>query len=226
MSSVDFIDLRCALGLACSLLVACAQPSTNGDKDPIDPVADAARTGGCRPAGEVDPLVAFEGPRCEWLLLSDATGLRLRSLDDAAGPDVAGVMPHACLDDRCRFEGVHTEAGPVVIAIERSPASEMPGGLHLGMVAAGHLRFVDLWAGAGEPVESEGTEVGPAFSLSPHVCGPRLALFVEPRFEVAGQGEPPRELAAREGLVTFEGDEAKAEATSRDGCVPLELELL
>jgi hypothetical protein len=218
--------LPCArvLGCACVLVVGCAQPSKS-DKDSIDPVEEAARASGCRPAGEVDPVLAFDGRRCEWLLLRDAAGLALRSLEADAEVDVSGVIPEPCLEDRCRFEGATTELGPLVLAIVRSPASEMAAGVHLGVVADGTLRFVDLWAGAGDPVESDATEVGPAFALAPYACSGRLALFTSPRFEIAGQAEPPRELSRREGIVAFGDDDARAEPRTRDGCTALDLDL-
>lgn len=216
---------RC-LAVSILLLDGCAQPSSaNGDKEPVEPVAEAARGASCRPAGDVDPLLTFPGSRCEWLLLRDASGLRLRSLEDDTDVDAAGVMPEACLEDRCRFEGVHTELGPLVWALERSVGSEMPAGVHLGVSEGKDLRFVDLWAGAGEPMVSDATDVGPVFALAPFSCNGRLALFVEPRFEVSGEVEAPRELRAREGMVVFEGDDPRSHPAQRGQCVALELGL-
>jgi hypothetical protein len=203
----------------------CVQPSTTGDKESVDPVEESTRSATCRPPGDVDPVLSFPGSPCDWLLIRDSSGLRLRSLEADAGADRVGVFPEGCLEERCVFEGAQTRLGPLVVALQRSGASEMPAGVYLGVLDDDHLRFVDLWAGAGEPVHGDATELGPAFALAPHACHDVLALFVEPRFAIAGQGEPPSELRAREGGIAFEGSTLRATAVERDGCVALDLAL-
>jgi hypothetical protein len=203
----------------------CVQPGTAGDKESVDPVEESARSSTCRPPGDVEPVLSFPGSRCDWLLIRDSSGVRLRSLEADADADRAGVLPERCLEDRCVFEGAQTRLGPLVVAFERSATSEMPAGVYLGVLDDDRLRFVDLWAGAGEPVHGDATELGPAFALAPHACHDVLALFVEPRFAIAGQDEPPAELRAREGGIAFEGSTLRATSVEREGCVALDLAL-
>jgi hypothetical protein len=210
--------------IASVLVLGCAQPGAPNDKESLDPVAKSRRAASCRPAGNVEPVLTFDGARCEWLLLRDATtGLRLRSLADDAEADATGVLPDSCLEDRCTFEGAYTEVGPLLVARERSATSEMPAGMHLGVLDGEHLRFVDLWAGAGVSVHGDGTDLGPAFALAPHACGEALALFAAPRLSVVGEAEPPAQLRAREGRVTFAGDEPSTAGLERGGCRAIEL---
>jgi hypothetical protein len=210
--------------LASGLLLGCAQPSSVNDKESVEPV-ESSRASSCRPSGDVEPLLTFAGARCEWVLLRDASGLRLRSLEADTEVDATGVVPESCLEDRCLFEGVHTELGPLVLALESSAESEMPAGVHLGVIEGKHLRFVDLWAGAGESVHGDATQLGPAFALAPHACQGHLALFVQERFEIAGQGEPPQELLTREGRVVFDGDEPSSSTADARDCVAIEIGL-
>jgi hypothetical protein len=60
--------------------------------------------------------------------------------------------------------------------------------------------FMSLWEGAGEPVDSDLTPVGPAHALAPFACGEQLALFAVERLDAVGL-HPPESLRAREGRL-------------------------
>lgn len=156
----------------------------------------------CRDAPASLAVAIFPGARCPWVLAEEGQTLRLLSLDLEPPPVKSGAVPDRCSQFRCRYEGAHASIGPVVLAIETSPQSEMPHGLHLGFAGGEALEFIDLWEAAGPPVLGDSTPLGPAHGLAPYVCDAGLALLVEARLEPAHQIEPPPELVAREGLYT------------------------
>ncbi len=147
-----------------------------------------------------EAVAVFPGTTCPWMLTLDGGTLRLTSLALEPEPAKSGAPPEACARFSCRYEGAYASIGPVVLAIEQSPQSEMPQGLHLGHATEENLRFVDLWDGAGPSVMGDFTPLGPAHGLAPYVCDGGLALLIEPRLEPGKRIEPPPELVAREGL--------------------------
>lgn len=171
-------------------------------------------------------LCRIETAGCPVLLVADSEDtLKLISLDLSEREPIEGTMPEACLKDRCLFWGVDTSVGPMVAAMPAAPESDIAAGAHLGVVHDEALRFIDLWAGAGEPVHGDGTDLGPAFSLEPWVCDRKLGLFVAPRLPAAKNTDPPEELVAREGTYALSGDWERTDSASRDGCKKIEIEL-
>lgn len=157
----------------------------------------------CRPLPSGEVLAQWIAPdRCSWVLTAIAGGVHLESLSLTAGPAAEGPAPQ-CRVAACRYEGVDTEVGPVLIVTEPSAESEVPSSVFVGVVAGGRLAFVDLWAGAGAPVREDATLVGPVFALEPRQCSGGVGFVVAPR--VAGTIEaPPPSLTARQGVLALD----------------------
>jgi len=150
--------------------------------------------------------------------------LRLTSLDLEPPAEVRGAPP-TCLHASCRYEGVHTALGPMLIAIEPTAESEVPRTVFLGVVVrATELVFVDLWAAAGPAVIEDSTALGPAHALTPMKCGDDLGLFARARLPIGETTEPTPELRGREGILALKSSAATRPGT-HDGCTPLELPL-
>jgi hypothetical protein len=186
------------LGLACG-----TGSSTTPQIEPGDAEQPAVVAAKCK-AFDVDAtLTTFDGQRCPWVLTRDDALLELQSLDLDALPPYEGEMPPACSSAACDWAGRATSVGPLVLATQRSPASEMIAGAVLGFVGVdSKLSFVDLWEGAGDPVFDEGTELGPTHGLAPFDCGGKLGLFALPRTEAGTTVAATPTLRAREGLYT------------------------
>ncbi len=186
------------LGLACG-----AGSGTTPRVEPgeVDPGASAQPK--CKAFDVVAALTTFEGSGCPWLLSRDDAVLELQSLElDAAAP-YEGELPAVCVSQPCDWDGRATSVGPLVLATQRSPRSEVVAGALLGFVGAdGKLAFVDLWEGAGDAVFDEGTDLGPAHGLAPFDCGGRLGLFAAARTEAGASVQPVPSLRAREGVYT------------------------
>lgn len=206
-----------ALGLA-----ACSPPSTTQEEGKAAPraVAPTPVAAACEDPAE-DPSrswASFDGQPCGFELRQDDEQLVLaqRVLDAPAAP--RGDPPPPCLDHACVYEGLWTEVGPLVQAVVPATDSEMPASVWLGVVSDSRLVFVNLWEGAGEPVVTDHTRVGPAHALAPFVCGDRLALLTVERLE-AGRGvAPPPALRAREGLLDASAPQAPTGAVQRADC--------
>jgi hypothetical protein len=169
-----------------------------GDADP-----GAAATPKCKTFDVDAALTTFEGGACPWLLSRDESLLELQSLDLDAPPPYEGELPAVCATRPCDWAGRTTSIGPLVLAMQRSPASEVAAGVSLGFVGAdGRLAFVDLWEGAGDPVFDEGTELGPAHGLAPFDCAGKLGLFAAARTDAGTTVQPVPSLRAREGVYT------------------------
>jgi hypothetical protein len=148
-------------------------------------------------------LTTFDGDACPWVLTRDDALLELASSAPEANAGHDGEVPPGCVDRPCDYAGKGTSIGPLVIATQRSPQSEMPDGVFLGFVAAdGKLAFVDLWEDAGEDVSDAGTSLGPAHALAPFDCGGKLGLFAAPRTVAGKTVAPIPSLVAREGIYT------------------------
>lgn len=96
----------------------------------------------------------------------------------------------------------------------------MPAGVWLGVPTRDTLAFVDLWAGEAERVWSDGTPLGPAFSLAPFECDGRLALFAVERLPISAASDPSPGLRAGEGVY---GDPQVR--VSRASCQRIEIPL-
>ncbi len=158
--------------------------------------------------------------RCPWIVTSEARDelLSLRSTDPDVSLLASGPVPESCAPLlRCRFEGVDTRHGPIVLAIRASAHSELPDMVELGLVLDdSELTFVPLWPNAAS--FDDGTNLGPTYVLAPWSCDAGIALFVSPRLPEAHVEDPPVELRAREGMVRREGDELVIEHVPRERC--------
>jgi hypothetical protein len=228
-------------GLGAALL-ACSPPSTTQAEGKPSPraVAPDADPAPCRPSPGTGAWARFSGGPCDWELRQDgeaAAGeparpeasptLVLASLALDAPPPARGPVPEPCLTRTCVYHGTLTTAGPVLVAVVPSPSSEMPSDVLLVVPHGEALGWTSLWEGAGEPVESDFTLVGPAHALAPFVCGRTLALLAVERLDMVGL-EPPATLRAREGRLDaaalVRGGEAKpAGAVDRASCRPVDL---
>lgn len=171
-------------------------------------------------------LARIETSGCPVLLVSrEEATLELVATDMDPTEPFSGTMPEECGRDRCIFWGKDTPVGPMVVAAVGSSESDMSDGAHLGVVHDKALRFIDLWAGAGEPAFGDLTDLGPAFSLEPWACEGKLGLFIAPRLAAAKGTDPPDELLARAGIYPPTGDLEPTDSTSREGCkrIPIEL---
>ena len=201
--------------------LACGSPVTRHRARAEDRRTDELPV--CREPLEGPVLAMFDGRGCPWMLLPGQTAdtLRLASLLPDPPEPITGPMPEGCSITLCEFVGADTPLGPMVVATRRSPGSEMPDDVRLGVVAAGRLDFIGLWDGAGEHVSADHTDVGPAHALHPWVCDKALGLFIAPRLP-AGEGvEPSPQLRTREGIYALDRDELAPSPGTRDHCEPL-----
>lgn len=216
--------------MAVALLLGCGDRSAGGDEGApprtVTPAEDAvAPPQPCRVA-EGSVLTWSEDGRCGHALVASPRGAKLLSLEPAsAGALATGPLPPPCESRRCEFSGHDSPLGPLVLAVVPDPGSEMPAGVWLGApIGGGKLAFVDLWAGAGPDVHGDATELGPAYALSPHACGGKLALFAAGRVNASSGVPVPAELAAREGVYTWsQGGMSVDASVARDGCESLGL---
>jgi hypothetical protein len=166
----------------------------------------------CRPAPLGDVVAQWVGPdRCPIAVVASAATLTLESLALAPRPAASGAAP-TCRVAACRYEGVNTELGPMLVVTEPGAESEVPTAAFLGVVTGTQLVFVDLWAGAGGSVSEDATAVGPAHALTPMQCGAELGLFARPRVSGMENLPVPPTLVARQGRMSLRGD-----ATIRPG---------
>jgi hypothetical protein len=171
-------------------------------------------------------LARIETTACPALLVSEKEAtLKLVAMDLEPPEPARGTMPEECAKGRCVFWGKDTPLGPMVVAQVTASESDMAAGAHLGVVHEETLLFIDLWAGAGEPVFGDHGDLGPAFCLEPWACKQSLGLFVVPRLAAARGTDPPEELSAREGVYALTGDFERTDSTSREGCTKIALEL-
>lgn len=220
------ITWRAGLGL---WLVACSPPSTTQAEGKAAPraVAPDPEPAVCRPSAGGGAWARFIGAECDWELRDEGDRLILSSLAVDAPAPARGEVPEPCRTLTCVYHGAWSSAGPVVLAVVPSPHSEMPSDVLLGVTHGERLVFTSLWEGAGEPVDSDLTPVGPAHALAPFVCGDELALFAVERIDTVGL-PPPESLRAREGrldpaeLATGAASGA-AEPVDRASCRPIDL---
>lgn len=204
------------------LLTGCLQSAATAESEPQQPTPPAQpEPPPCKATSVADPAASFPGARCGWLLEDREGALRLQSLDLDPPPAAVGAVPEPCAERPCVYEGFETSVGPLVLARITSAHSEVPDGVLLGVAAGQSLAFIDLWAGAGPPVVSDGTEIGPAHALVPHDCGGQLGLLVVPRLDPGERTEPPVELRAREGIYAPTPKGLEQRPVDRSTCEPL-----
>lgn len=155
----------------------------------------------CVEPGDEQPLAILAGDGCPWMLEhGEGDELRLRILD-ATGAVSVGREPPACASLRCDFHGVATTAGPVLVVEVPSVHTELPREIWVGLVGEGRLELVESWSGP--PVQGDAADLGPAWSLEPHVCGDRIGLLAVRRHAVGSNPTPPAVITSREGLVSI-----------------------
>ena len=214
-------------------LVACSPPSTTQDEGKVAPraVAPDPEPAACRPSPGGGAWARFGGVECDWELRDEGERLILSSLAIDASAPARGEVPEPCRTSTCVYHGVWTSSGPLLLAVVPSPHSEMPSDVLLGVAHGDRLAFTSLWEGAGEPVETDLTQVGPAHALAPFVCGDALALLAVERLDVVGL-PPPASLRAREGRLapaelvagpTAGAGSRSAAPVDREGCRQVDL---
>lgn len=201
--------IAASLALAVSS-IGCEKPPVAAEQAaPVEPPPPPPE---CRPSPRGDMVAQWVGPdRCPIAVVANGEALTLESLALAATPAATGAAP-TCRVAACRYEGVNTELGPMLVVTEPGAESEVPTSAFLGVVTGTQLVFVDLWAGAGGSVSEDATAVGPAHALTPMQCGAELGLFARPRVPGMEHLPVPPTLVAREGRMTLRGD-----ATIRPG---------
>lgn len=207
------------------MLVGCSPPSTTQEEGTPSPRAIAPDPDpelGCHTASVDGAWARFEGDACDWELVDDGDDLVLSSLAEATAVSARGLVPEPCRSATCVYHGVLTSAGPLVLAVVPSFDSEMPSDVLLGVVDGDRLAFTSLWEGAGEPVESDYTRVGPAHALAPFLCGQVLALLAIDRLDAAGAAVPDG-LRAREGRIDPADPSIPAGAVERSECTAVDL---
>ena len=186
------------LAASCGAGSGAASQVEPGDGDP-----KAAPAVACKAFDVAAALTSFDGERCPWVLTRDDGVLELSSSAPDASAAHSGEVPTACAELPCDYAGRTTTVGPLVIATQRSPHSEMAAGVHLGYVGAdGKLMFVDLWLDAGDDVTDDGTSLGPTHALAPFDCDGKLGLFATPRTVAGKTITPTPALSKREGIYT------------------------
>jgi hypothetical protein len=194
-------------------------------------VAPDPEPAACRPSPGGGAWARFIGAECDWELRDEGERLILSSLAIDPPAPMRGEVPEPCRNSTCVYHGVWTSVGPLVLAVVPSPQSEMPSDVLLGVAHGDRLAFTSLWDGAGEPVEIDLTQVGPAHALAPFVCGDALALLAVERLDVVGLN-PPDSLRAREGRLdpaelvaepTAGASSRPAAPVDREGCRQVDL---
>ena len=161
----------------------------------------------CAPT-PAEALAYLTDATCPWVLVpGDAAEMTLRRTDAPPSLALAVVPPEDCAG-RCRFRGVVSSLGPLLLAVRADPNSELADAAFLGAALGGRtLRFAPLWFG--RPVLGDSTLQGPAHALVPWVCGDALVLMPGPRLAGATSEEPPTALRAAAGVYELAGDELR-----------------
>ncbi|MCY0989155.1 hypothetical protein OV203_18605 [Nannocystis sp. ILAH1] len=211
--------------------------------------ADATPPGAPRsPAGPSTDVAARESSArsdmpvqtCPWVLFEKDGELAVRPLGrgEAAPPHVRApvpvIPPAGCRP--CRWSGVATPAGPILLAVRPSADSELAAEAWLGAgmppspridVEPAPVVFTSLWFG--QHGFGDSTLQGPPWALAPRLCGRSLVLLPTPRLPGAGVEEPPPALVRAAGVYAAAGGELLRQDTpvpsdmSICTAVPLEL---
>ncbi|MDC0722537.1 hypothetical protein [Nannocystis bainbridge] len=178
---------------------------------------------------------------CPWVLFKTDEGpLAVRPLGrgEAAPPHVRApvpvVPPAACRP--CRWSGVVTPVGPILLAVRPSADSELAAEAWIGAgmppsprvdVEPAPLVFAPLWFG--QPGFGDSTLQGPAWALAPRLCGRELVLLPTPRLPGAGAEEPPPALVRAAGVYAAAGSELLRQdvpiPSDMSNCTAIPLEL-
>ncbi len=221
-TAATILACGCGLGpLACSL-PGTTQEDGAATSHTVAPEPEAPL---CRPSPGPGAWARFQGGACDWELREEGGSLVLASLALDAPPPLRGDVPEPCRAHTCIYNGTLTTVGPVVVAAVPSTSSEMPSDAWVVAAVGDRLVSTSLWEGAGPPVESDYTSVGPSHALWPFVCGSALVLLVVERLDPTGLPAPDT-LRAREGRLraATPEDPAQAEAPApRAGCRSVEL---
>lgn len=208
------------------LFAACEKPPepVASTPPPVVPVLPQPLCdGSIAPATAVAEWRAADG--CPMWLSVQGQRLHLAGSSRTPVPVVEGEPP-LCRVAACRYEGVQTALGPMIVATEPGAQSEVPVAVHVGFVLGMRtLVFVDLWAAAGDTVVEDATMLGPAHALSPMRCGAKLGLFARARLPAGERLEPPPELLARQGMVDLGKPALALEPGSPAGCEAITLPL-
>ena len=157
--------------------------------------------------------------------------LTVAPLAELAQVTAAYALPSGCTRGGCEVEGFEvpgwpSPAGPVLVLSRASGDTQYPSDVWVGAPAGESFVFVPIWQ---EPhVYSDGSRVGPAFHLVPHVCGDQIGFLAARRLD--GEGDQPTEgTLAAEGVpaLTAEGEwiSRPIPADERGRCKPVDLPL-
>ncbi|PCC71182.1 hypothetical protein SAMN02745121_04854 [Nannocystis exedens] len=201
-----------------------------GPPRPTDAAARIASTSPAGAAGSPRPGATAAGSparhdradmpdrTCPWVLYEKAGELAVRPLGrgEAAPPHVRApvpVLPPAGCRP-CRWSGVVTPVGPILLAVRPSADSELAAEAWLGAgmppsprvdVEPAPVVFTPLWFG--QPGFGDSTLQGPPWALAPRLCGRSLVLLPTPRLPGAGVEEPPPALVRAAGIYAAAGGE-------------------
>ena len=175
-----------------------------------------------------EALAYLTDTTCPWVLVpGDMSELSLRRTDLLAAPALGVALPEGCAGG-CRFSGVVTPLGPLLLAVRADPNSELAAAAFIGAALGGRtLRFAPLWYG--RPVLGDSTPQGPAHTLAPWICDDMLVLRPGPRLPGATSEEPSAALREAAGVYEVVEDELRRadrpvpEDTKQCTRVPLEL---
>lgn len=188
-----------------ALLAACNPPAR--EVAPAAPPPVVAAPPECAPPPPA-ALAYLSDATCPWVLVpGDSAEMALRATDMVAPRALPVALPEGCAG-ACRFSGVVTALGPVLLAVHADPASELPDAAYLGAaLGGGTVRFAPLWFG--RPVVGDSTALGPSHALAPWLCGDTLVLAVAGRLAEAASEEPPEALRRAAGVYEVAGDELR-----------------
>ena len=238
--------------VAFAVALACNPPASS-EPAPVAPVEAAPPEPTCEepPPGTLAwlPELPEPSPRapadlpdrtCPWVLFEKDGELAVRPLGRGeAAPahvraPIAVVPPAGC--HPCRWSGVVTALGPIVLAVRPSADSELAAEAWLGAgmapsprvdVEPAPLVFAPLWFG--QPGLGDSTLQGPPWALAPRLCGTSLVLVPAQRLPGAGAEEPSPALVRAAGIYAAAGSELLRQdlpvPSDMSACTALPLEL-
>lgn len=183
-----------------SVILACGPPATV--ERVADPPRDSAPPAPSCEAAPDGALAVLSSATCPWMLVPDGSGAQLRPAEAGARP-LRVEAPAECRP--CRYAGVVTAAGPVVLATRASATSELAAAAWIGAADGSVLAFAPLWLD--RPALGDSTFQGPPYALAPHVCGASLVLWPEARLPGARGEEPSPALVRARGAYAVRGGE-------------------
>ncbi|MDC0673783.1 hypothetical protein [Nannocystis radixulma] len=243
-----------AVALACN-------PPASSEPAPVAPVEAAPPEPTCEepPPGTLAWLPELPPPRpelpsgalrappadlpdrtCPWVLFEKDGELAVRPLGrgEAAPAHVRApvpVMPPAGCRP-CRWAGVVTVLGPILLAVRPSADSELAAEAWIGAgmppsprvdIEPAPLVFAPLWFGQSGLGDS--TLQGPPWALAPRLCDRSLVLVPAARLPGAGAEEPPPALVRAAGVYAAAGAELLRQdmpvPSDMSNCTGLPLEL-